>query len=364
MNTDAFCFAARLTGIQVADTTRWSTSGLLKLATDISIHSALDAHINPLIWNQPSFSQTTRPRSHSSLPLAIPLSTGFSLAEDLRHWNRYNHVSNKTKEETQDIQVRGSPLDLSMFSCLHFIREGLSEPPLKIVVGTNDQRTSYVNKAIICSLSDFFAAACKKEWVSGQTNTVTLPEEDPAPFALFVTWILTKGLDNAEELQELMPRNDPNYGKDKAHSNIERRAQQLVPCIGLADLFLCYEFHNAVMDEILRLADESQELQICLLSTGKAVKLVYQHSQAGSKLRQFHSDICFTLAKDSIDVLIRNCSDHAEFLSDFLSVTYKRLKENDQTLPNFPLSASPCKYHIHPDQAESYTCTIPNSKKT
>lgn len=238
------------------------------------------------------------------------------------------------------------------------IRESLSEPPLKIVVGReDDQHTFYINKAVICSLSGFFEAACKKEWTSGQTNTVTLVEEDPATFVIFLTWVLTKSFD-AEELQELMSSDDPNY-KEKGQNPLSMRAEQLVPCTSLADQFLCHEFHNAVMDEITRLADlSSKDFKRALLTKPGSVALVCKHTQppANSKLRLLLTDIGLNVAPSGMETLIKECKgSNPEFLFELLLESHKRYTKMENSKPRL-LSKAPCKYHIHPDQAKDYTC--------
>ncbi|CAG8973859.1 hypothetical protein HYALB_00010442 [Hymenoscyphus albidus] len=150
---------------------------------------------------------------------------------------------------------------------LKLTMEALIEPPLKIIVGGQDKQTFFVNKEVICSVSDFFAAACKKEWACGQANTVTLTEENPETFAIFVSWVLTKSLESAANLQSLPPREDDFHGEDGRRSAI-KRGVQLVECLGISESLLCHEFHNAVMDELLTLtetlSDADESLVICL----------------------------------------------------------------------------------------------------
>lgn len=242
----------------------------------------------------------------------------------------------------------------------------MTEPPLKIVVGKKPKRTFLVNKIVICSLSEFFATACKEEWLKGKNNTITLDEEDPKVFAIFVTWILTKGLD-AADLDELMLPDDPSYDETKALSILKSRIKQLIPGISLADQLICPDFHNAVIDEILRLGNIGvKEYNVAILTNQRCIKLVYEHAQAGSKLRQLLLDFAFTLSQNGVNDIVKPGYTIPEFVGDFLSATYRRLKNPQKTISvQLPPSLPTCMYHIHPDQEKAYKCTDqdPNNAK-
>lgn len=76
------------------------------------------------------------------------------------------------------------------------------ESSLKVVVGCgNGQKTFYVTKSLICENSEFFKAACNERWESGRTNTITLLDDSPKIFSLFLTWLLTGDIENAEEYE-------------------------------------------------------------------------------------------------------------------------------------------------------------------
>lgn len=44
---------------------------------------------------------------------------------------------------------------------------------------------------MICAKSEFFNATCKIEWASGKENLVTLAEEGPMIFAIFLSSVST-----------------------------------------------------------------------------------------------------------------------------------------------------------------------------
>lgn len=61
---------------------------------------------------------------------------------------------------------------------------------LKVLVGP-EKTEFYIPKGLICGKSKFFKAACNEEWESGKTNTVTLEDDDPKLFSIFLTWVVT-----------------------------------------------------------------------------------------------------------------------------------------------------------------------------
>jgi hypothetical protein len=74
---------------------------------------------------------------------------------------------------------------------------------LNVLVG-NTRHGFFNNKSLICSKSEFFNAACKKEWASGQSsnisNTVVLDEENPETFNIFLVWLTTGTIKGAANL--------------------------------------------------------------------------------------------------------------------------------------------------------------------
>lgn len=74
-----------------------------------------------------------------------------------------------------------------------------------VAVGTElpgvDTMEFTVHKDLICETSRFFAAACSKEWVEGQTRRVKLPFMSPEYFHFYVDWVYRREI-NVTELEE------------------------------------------------------------------------------------------------------------------------------------------------------------------
>jgi hypothetical protein len=67
------------------------------------------------------------------------------------------------------------------------IRDDVAQPPpppaLKVIV-VKEKKEFSVNKTLICSVLDFFKAACSPLWENGRRNPVTLLDEDPVFYPL------------------------------------------------------------------------------------------------------------------------------------------------------------------------------------
>ncbi|KAK5736457.1 hypothetical protein LTR17_007453 [Elasticomyces elasticus] len=65
---------------------------------------------------------------------------------------------------------------------------------ITVLVG-EEQEPFIVHIDTICQRSDFFVAACKREWLEGQDKTVPLPEIQPKIFTLYANWAYSGVLD-------------------------------------------------------------------------------------------------------------------------------------------------------------------------
>jgi hypothetical protein len=72
---------------------------------------------------------------------------------------------------------------------------------------------------------------------------VTLKEEDPVIFAIFIAWLVTGKIENSAELIEITAT-DKNEGK----SSFQKQSFQLGKCYVLGDYVQAPSFQNAVMD--------------------------------------------------------------------------------------------------------------------
>ncbi|EHL02265.1 hypothetical protein M7I_1695 [Glarea lozoyensis 74030] len=141
--------------------------------------------------------------------------------------------------------------------------------PLKVTVGGSEKQDFYINKEKICLESDFFKAACKKEWSSGRDNVVDL-EDDPDVFAIFLVWLTTGSISAAESLVDIpeLPKvpgskqpptdTEPTPGETRRQLAVKlqqyrMRFFQLLECYYLGDSLQAENFRNYIMDRTVGL---------------------------------------------------------------------------------------------------------------
>lgn len=65
-----------------------------------------------------------------------------------------------------------------------------------MVVGTGDEQETFsVHQDIICDRSEFFKAACSKNWLENQEKTVRLPEQEVETFRLYLESVYAENVD-------------------------------------------------------------------------------------------------------------------------------------------------------------------------
>ena len=116
----------------------------------------------------------------------------------------------------------------------------------------------YLPKKLLTNVSSFFTAALKGGFSEAKTNSITLPDDDPKAFELFVQWLFC-GSDIA------IWCNDPHTAT-------------LAWILG--DKICCPGFQNFSMLSLVKCHEVA-------IITPESVRLAYQKAPAGSKLRQY-----------------------------------------------------------------------------
>jgi hypothetical protein len=125
----------------------------------------------------------------------------------------------------------GEPPDSVQYALTTSIAKAFSSP-LKIIVGKNKQKF-YVNKGLICEESKFFRAACKEYWASGTNNLVTLNEDDPGIFAIFLVWLPTGTINSCGYL--IQTSTIDAHPLSPASGKKDRPRKELILFLGLFD---------------------------------------------------------------------------------------------------------------------------------
>jgi hypothetical protein len=235
-----------------------------------------------------------------------------------------------------------------------------------VIVGPQ-KKTFFISNEVICAESKFFETAFKEAGSHSRKRTVTLPKDDPTIFGIFLVWITTHNLEDAEglasvNLLEKPAKSDaPNSGRAFA---IEERFEQLVRCFILGDSLQSANFQNSVLDSTIRVAKVySMDYKRLLGGSTAAIKLVYLNSTSNSPLRKYILDMFLSgIGSPWLENNIKNYlgSEHAEFLTELLPRALARDPKSyyPTEFPwTRPWQRDSCYYHRHPDQKEGFKCT-------
>ncbi|KAK4893406.1 hypothetical protein LTR27_008302 [Elasticomyces elasticus] len=125
---------------------------------------------------------------------------------------------------------------------------------ITVVVG-EEKELFTVHTATICRKSEFFKAACKREWQESKDKTVPLPDIKPPVFTLYVNWAYTGVLDVEIIDDSLMAQDrsqDPDMiqaEKDLALS--DHRQSNIIALYLAADFLLDEELKERAIDKLL-----------------------------------------------------------------------------------------------------------------
>jgi hypothetical protein len=222
-----------------------------------------------------------------------------------------------------------------------------------------------VLKSQICAKSHFFKIACKPGWKSGQARIITLDDDDPKTFALFLAWVLTGQIESADNYIEVsIEPGTTHYESSDIKRNIAIQAQwdQLCTCFVYGDVLQAPSFQNQVIDLLVTNSRMHQlSLRQIAGSREDTLQYIYQHTTRGSSLRQLVIDSIITSSAHEIP----NYDFSSPFISEHLVdlATYAISEAKSSRLRgkpcNFkvPWKNAPCRYHVHPDQPIGYSCT-------
>jgi hypothetical protein len=212
---------------------------------------------------------------------------------------------------------------------------------------------------LICSKSEFFKIACKPEWECGKTDTVTLDDDDPTIFGIFLTWLKAsaKGVPNLLHIVD-----KPLDNTVTSRYLTQHLYENLVRCFILGDLLQAPAFQNAIMDCVIILAkDYSIHFKQLLSSRPEDIDEIYDHTLKGSPLRKFILD--GIVSRMDPDQFIKTIPDdllysNQEFIKELLHASLSTIHamEINRGVVQSPWEKDRCHYHIHPDKPAGYKC--------
>lgn len=210
-------------------------------------------------------------------------------------------------------------------------------PPLLILVGEGRSLQAFTfDKTVICAYSDFFKAACNPDSEEGKTNTVKIPKANPDSMAIFLTWLTTEDIEDAEILAPKRQQPRHFYRKDN-------RVIQLVECYALGDFLQATGFQNSIMDSLLSYWQPHLRGHNAYVSVDLAA-FIYEKTRAGSPPRR----------------LVVDCASNS-----FFEREYNIVPDRSQSCypdefcedAKGPYREDPCSYHVHPGKPYGYSCT-------
>ena len=157
-----------------------------------------------------------------------------------------------------------------------------------MVVGpTGNTRTWHLPKKLLVNASPFFAAALNGSFAEATSKVINLPEDNTDAFALFIRWLFVGKISgNLFNPKDNLTGDEILGTYDAGTDGLLHTTAILVylqACI-LGDKLRCLAFQNLAMLELInnhRTGDVTPE----------TIRVIYEQSGLGSKLRRFATDM-------------------------------------------------------------------------
>ncbi|KAH9220681.1 hypothetical protein DL95DRAFT_479402, partial [Leptodontidium sp. 2 PMI_412] len=221
--------------------------------------------------------------------------------------------------------------------------------PLKVIVGEN-QTEFFIQKGIIINESDFFKAACNDHWESGKSNEVVLKEDDPKIFGIFLTWLLTKSIDNSNDMIVVPEARKRDWSQEERLSAATGRYSQLLNCYFYASFLQSTGFQNHVMDSIIALCKDIfyDDNDVVGMREDELVR-IFKNTEESSPLRRFVLDYFLKCVRISNWVLQHGGSKELHdpdlrFFEKLVQLSIKMARIN--VAPVYPWQKLATSYHV------------------
>lgn len=200
---------------------------------------------------------------------------------------------------------------------------------------------------MICRSSGFFKAACKKQWESGKTNTVTLEEVKPYIFTIFLNWLQLGDIESAPGLTDLFALNKDQYILDAGV--IFRLLKSYI----LGDFLLAEEFQNSVMDLLITKCNLYVQSHARLFGIDAiSITYVISNTLPDSLLRRMLYDYWAVLLGRENNMRDDIPKEFYHRLSIYVIVAHEQGR-----ILQAPWTQDHCVYHIHRGQPDQYSCS-------
>lgn len=149
---------------------------------------------------------------------------------------------------------------------------------ITVTIGQEEEKESfYVHEFAICDRSEFFRNAMKPEWASARSDprVIDLPDDDPAAFALYMSWMYTR------HLPVLAPESEPG-STEGCHT--------LAYAYVLGERLLDISFKNAIADAYVLYARGSAPAKR-YYPGNEEIRIIYEGTRESSPIRKLLVDI-------------------------------------------------------------------------
>ncbi|PNP57774.1 hypothetical protein THARTR1_01932 [Trichoderma harzianum] len=147
---------------------------------------------------------------------------------------------------------------------------------LSVTVGSSDPVTFSVHETLICRTSDYFKTAMKAHWETSTSGSITLKEEDPEIFEIYLHWLYF----------EILPVRNDSPGLE---GNIEY--VQLAKSYALGEFLQDINFKDAALDAILIKTRSKASDGQSWIPFGSTIRHIYEGTPESSAARRLFVDL-------------------------------------------------------------------------
>lgn len=140
-----------------------------------------------------------------------------------------------------------------------------------------DEDSLVAHESYLTKNSEFFEAAMKKEWAEGQTRVIRLPEDDLETMTDYLTFSYSGILPTSNVIEE---------GRDLANNDWQSLAKLYV----LGERILDKCVRNAVVSEILRISETTDEQGLSEFMPAAASNMIFDGTPEPSPIRRMAID--------------------------------------------------------------------------
>lgn len=216
------------------------------------------------------------------------------------------------------------------------ILKSFDSEPITIMVGAAEKKF-FVHESHIRSSSEFFDITMNHDWKEKSTRTITLPEQDPEAFAIYIKWLYSG---------HFFIKEDDNEEEEYGHNDdgiLDTEWENWSHSYKLGDFLLDEDFKDALIDmAIERMRDEVHYVDL--------PSSIYDYSSTGSPHRQLALDVALHAWPNLEFNMVEKRAHPLEFLTDLVRIMGTKIRigiEKRSTYELLSPDINTCRYHEH-----------------